>query len=93
MGWADAIADPGRGDRRTDGAQPGRRPGSGTRRLQLAIDANVADGYAMANGMGNIDADRMANAHRADDADLRVPDRADDMRCTSPTPTCPRPKC
>ena len=33
-----------------------------TRRLQLAIDGNVVTDYTSANGMGGIDADRMAKA-------------------------------
>ena len=33
-----------------------------TRRLQLALDANILTDYVIENGMGNIDADRMALA-------------------------------
>ena len=41
---------------------PAADAGLETERLQMAIDANVLTDHVMANGMGGIDADRMANA-------------------------------
>ena len=61
-GWRDAIADP----RAAVEAMAKRNPAADidleTRRLQLAIDANVNTDYVMTNGIGRIDADRFANA-------------------------------
>ncbi|ABV93682.1 NMT1/THI5 family protein [Dinoroseobacter shibae DFL 12 = DSM 16493] len=61
-GWADAIADPAAAIPSLIERNPAADAELETRRLQLAIDANVATDYALANGMGGIDADRMANA-------------------------------
>ncbi|MDA7424169.1 ABC transporter substrate-binding protein [Thalassococcus lentus] len=61
-GWADAIADPAAAIPSLIERNPAADAALETRRLQLAIDANVATDYAMTNGMGGVDADRMANA-------------------------------
>jgi NitT/TauT family transport system substrate-binding protein len=62
MGWKDAIADPGAAIDSLIARNPAADAALEQRRLQLAIDANVLTDYVMANGMGGIDADRMANA-------------------------------
>ena len=61
-GWNDAIADPASAIESLIERNPAADAGLEQRRLQLAIDANVATDYAKANGMGGIDADRMAKA-------------------------------
>lgn len=62
MGWKDAIADPAAAIPSLIERNPAADAALEQRRLQLAIDANVVTDYTMANGMGNIDADRMASA-------------------------------
>ncbi|MEM9605074.1 MAG: ABC transporter substrate-binding protein [Pseudomonadota bacterium] len=62
MGWKDAIADPASVIPALLDRNPAADGALEQRRLQLAIDANVVTDYTMANGMGGIDADRMANA-------------------------------
>jgi len=61
-GWRDAIADP----RAAVEALAIRNPAADidleTRRLQLAIDANVNTDYVQANGMGRVDPDRFSSA-------------------------------
>jgi NitT/TauT family transport system substrate-binding protein len=61
-GWKDVIADPEMGAKAVVARNPAADAALEQRRLQLAIDANVATDYAMANGMGGIDTDRMAMA-------------------------------
>ncbi len=61
-GWNDAIADPEAAIASLIERNPAADAALEQRRLQLAIDANVATDYAKANGIGGIDADRMANA-------------------------------
>ncbi|MGB0660830.1 MAG: ABC transporter substrate-binding protein [Mangrovicoccus sp.] len=61
-GWADAIADPAAGAAMVIERNPAGDVELETRRLQLAIDANVITDYTLANGMGNIDADRFASS-------------------------------
>ncbi len=61
-GWKAAIADPDTAVASLIERNPAADPGLETERLQMAIDANVLTDYVMANGMGGIDADRMANA-------------------------------
>lgn len=61
-GWADAIADPESGAAAVLERNPAGDLALETRRLQLAIDANVVTDYTTANGMGNIDADRFARS-------------------------------
>ncbi|MEL6690689.1 MAG: ABC transporter substrate-binding protein [Pseudomonadota bacterium] len=61
-GWASAIADPASAVDSLIERNPAADAALETRRLQLSIDANVATDYAMANGMGGIDAARFAAA-------------------------------
>ena len=62
QGWNAAIADPAAGAAAVIDRNPAGDPALEARRLQLAIDANVMTDYVMANGMGGVDADRMATA-------------------------------
>jgi NitT/TauT family transport system substrate-binding protein len=62
LGWKDAIADPATAIASLVERNPAADAGLEERRLQLAIDANVATDYALANGMGGIEADRMSTA-------------------------------
>jgi NitT/TauT family transport system substrate-binding protein len=59
-GWRDVIADPAAGAEMIAKRNPAIDVELETRRLQLAIDANVVTDYTRANGMGGIDADRFA---------------------------------
>ncbi|WP_298429836.1 ABC transporter substrate-binding protein [uncultured Jannaschia sp.] len=61
-GWADVIADPAMGAQAVIDRNPAGDVDLEQRRLQLAIDANVATPFAMENGMGGIDDARMAAA-------------------------------
>lgn len=61
-GWTDAIADPEAAIASLVERNPAADAALEQRRLQLAVDANVVTDYTLANGMGGIDADRMANA-------------------------------
>jgi NitT/TauT family transport system substrate-binding protein len=61
-GWKDAIADPAKAIESLIERNPAADAALETRRLQLAIDANVATDAAMANGLGAIDDDRMMKA-------------------------------
>ncbi len=60
QGWRDVIADPAAGAAMVAERNPAIDVELETRRLQLAIDANVVTDYTKANGMGGIDADRFA---------------------------------
>ncbi|MGX9355098.1 ABC transporter substrate-binding protein [Roseobacteraceae bacterium S113] len=62
MGWKDAIADPAGVIPSLIERNPAADAALEQRRLQLAIDANVVTDYTTANGMGMVDADRMAAA-------------------------------
>lgn len=62
MGWKDAIADPASVMPSLIERNPAADSDLEQRRLQLAIDANVLTDKVMADGMGTIDADRMAAA-------------------------------
>ncbi len=62
MGWKDAIADPEGAIASLMERNPAADADLEQRRLQLAIDANVLTDYAMANGMGGIEPERMATA-------------------------------
>ncbi len=62
MGWTDAITDPASVIPSLMERNPAADAALEQRRLQLAIDANVVTDYTTANGMGGIDADRMASA-------------------------------
>lgn len=61
-GWRDAVADPAK----AVGALVKRNPAADldmeTRRLQMAVDANVLTDWVKANGLGPIDPDRLATA-------------------------------
>lgn len=59
-GWKDVIADPEMGAKAVGARNPAIDVALEQRRLQLSIDANVLTDYTMANGMGDIDMDRMA---------------------------------
>ncbi len=61
-GWNAVIADPAAGAAMVQKRNPAADVALEQRRLQLAIDANVVTDYTRANGMGGIDADRMAKA-------------------------------
>ena len=62
MAWKDAIADPAGAIESLIKRNPAADAALETERLQMAIDANVLTDAVKANGMGNIDADRMAKA-------------------------------
>ncbi|MEO0653721.1 MAG: ABC transporter substrate-binding protein [Pseudomonadota bacterium] len=61
-GWKDAIADPAAATASLMERNPAADAALEQRRLQLSIDANVVTDYTTANGMGMVDADRMAKA-------------------------------
>ncbi|MEM6941606.1 MAG: ABC transporter substrate-binding protein [Pseudomonadota bacterium] len=61
-GWKDAIADPAAVIPALVARNPAADAALEQRRLQLAINANVVTDYVTANGMGQIDAERMASA-------------------------------
>ena len=61
-GWKDAIATPGAAIEALIKRNPAADPALETERLQMAIDANVLTDFVQANGMGTVDADRMASA-------------------------------
>ncbi|WP_439123522.1 ABC transporter substrate-binding protein [Marivita sp.] len=61
-GWKDAIADPAMAIESLIERNPAADAALEQRRLELSIDANVATDFAMENGMGGIDAGRMATA-------------------------------
>lgn len=62
MGWKTAIADPAGAMDSLIARNPAADAALEQRRLELAIEANVVTDHTMANGMGLIDPDRMANA-------------------------------
>ena len=62
MGWKDAIADPAAAIDSLVKRNPAADPALETERLQLAIADNVLTDWVKANGMGGIDAARMAEA-------------------------------
>ncbi|MEM9440347.1 MAG: ABC transporter substrate-binding protein [Pseudomonadota bacterium] len=59
-GWRDVIADPTAGAEMIAKRNPAIDVELETRRLQLAIDANVVTDYTRENGIGGINADRFA---------------------------------
>ena len=61
-GWRDVIADPAMGAQAVIDRNPAGDVELEQRRLQLAIDANVATDWAMENGIGGIDDARFANS-------------------------------
>ena len=62
MGWKDAIATPDAAISALMERNPAADAALETERLQMAIDGNVLTDFVIANGIGSIDADRMANA-------------------------------
>lgn len=61
-GWNDVIADPAMGAAAVGKRNPAADVALEQRRLELAINANVRTEYTLANGMGGVDAERMAAA-------------------------------
>ncbi|WP_420837131.1 ABC transporter substrate-binding protein [Alexandriicola marinus] len=61
-GWTDAIADPSGAIESLIERNPAADAALEERRLQLSINDNVVTDYTLANGMGGIDLDRMANS-------------------------------
>lgn len=61
-GWRDAIADPASAIESLVERNPAADADLEQRRLELSIEANVATDYAMENGIGGIEADRMEKA-------------------------------
>ena len=61
-GWTDVIADPAAGIEALVKRNPAADPALEQERLQMAIDQNVMTDWVKANGMGTIDAARMASA-------------------------------
>ena len=61
-GWKDVIKDPKMGAEAVAKRNPASDVALEQRRLQLAIDGNVVTDFTKANGMGGVDADRMARA-------------------------------
>ena len=62
MGVADAAADPAAGAAAVIERNPAGDLELETRRLELALDANIITPWVIENGIGNIDADRMATS-------------------------------
>lgn len=62
MGWKDSIADPEAAVKMMVTRNPAADIALETRRLQLAIDANVLTDFVKENGMGNIDDARFSEA-------------------------------
>ena len=62
MGWKDAIASPDAAIAALMERNPAADAALEAERLQMAIDGNVLTDFVIANGIGSIDADRMANA-------------------------------
>lgn len=61
-GWKDTVADPAAAIESLIKRNPAADAGLETERLQMAIADNVLTDWVKANGMGGIDADRMAKA-------------------------------
>ena len=62
MGWKDAVADPAAAIESLLKRNPAADAALETERLQMAIDVNVLTDAVKENGMGGIDANRMAKA-------------------------------
>ena len=60
MGWKDAVADPAAAIESLVKRNPAADAALETERLQMSIDANVLTDYVKENGIGSVDADRMA---------------------------------
>ena len=91
-GWKDAIADPAKAIESLIERNPAADAALETRRLQLAIDANVATEAAMANGIGGSMPHgwkrRLRNWARTTSSRMRPMPRS-----ISPTPICPMRVC
>ena len=61
-GWKDVIKDPAAGAKLVADRNPAADVALETRRLQLAIDANVLTDHVMKSGIGDIDSDRFAQS-------------------------------
>ncbi len=61
-GWKDTIADPDAAIASLMTRNPAADPALEKQRLELSIKDNVMTDYALANGIGGIDTERMANA-------------------------------
>lgn len=61
-GVNDVIADPEAGAKAVVARNPAADVALETRRLQLALDANIVTDFTKANGLGKVDPDRMAKA-------------------------------
>ena len=61
-GWKDAIADPDAAIASLVERNPAADAALEKRRLMLAVDANVMTDHVKANGLGGVDADRLAKA-------------------------------
>ncbi len=61
-GWKGAIADPAKAIESLVQRNPAADAGLEQERLQMAIDANVLTPFVQENGIGSVDADRMASA-------------------------------
>jgi NitT/TauT family transport system substrate-binding protein len=62
VGWKDTVADPAAAIDSLITRNPAADPALELRRLELSIADNVMTDWVMANGMGNIDAERFAKA-------------------------------
>jgi NitT/TauT family transport system substrate-binding protein len=62
MGWKDAVANPEAAIAALIERNPAADPALETERLMMAVRDNVMTDWVMANGLGNIDPDRMATA-------------------------------
>ncbi|WP_371135542.1 ABC transporter substrate-binding protein [Frigidibacter sp.] len=62
LGWKDAIADPAKAIEGLIERNPAADPALETERLQMSIEDNVLTDWVKANGLGGIDAERMAKA-------------------------------
>jgi NitT/TauT family transport system substrate-binding protein len=62
MGWKDVIADPAAGIESMVARNPAADTELERERLQMSIDQNVLTDWVRANGMGNIDPERMEKA-------------------------------
>jgi NitT/TauT family transport system substrate-binding protein len=62
MGWKEAIANPGEAIDSLLKRNPAADKDLETRRLQMAIDANVLTDWVKENGFGGVDADRFSKA-------------------------------
>ena len=76
-GWKDAIADPKAAVTQMQSRNPAADVDLETRRLQLAIDANVMTDFVKENGMGSIDDARFAAALEQVKANMSLENETD----------------